>query len=169
MCPSRSAYFLAFVPLGPFCWLQLHQTRDTLRTVAWITPRGPIGASRTILSYLAPAIGKNWAALAGAGFVAFQPLYRPKGPSVALIHMIGGAAIAATLLVLVINSRHPLTVERYFSFLVIEVIVIFALIIVPLLLAQPRLAALVTANAAIYVAVDAVAMAGRAVGNWMPT
>lgn len=150
---------LAFIPLGLFSWLQLHQTPDVLSRVAWITPRDPISASLKILNYLAPAIGENWVALAVAGFVAFQPLYRPKGPSAALIRMIGGAAIAATVLVLIINSRHPLTVERYFSFVAVEVIVILALTVVPLLLAQPRLAALVTANAAIYVAVGAVAMA----------
>lgn len=150
--------FLAFVPLGLFSWLQFHQTRDVLRSVGWITPRSPISAFLKIVGFLAPAIGENWAALAVAGFAAFQPLYRPKGPSAALIRMIGGAAIAATVLVLIINSRHALTVERYFTFVAVEFIVILALTIVPLLLAKPRLAALVIANAAIYVAISAVSM-----------
>ncbi len=151
--------FLALIPLGLFTWLQARQMNHVLHAVAWITPRGPLNACATMISHIIPALGENWVAFGIAGFAVFQPLHRPAGAVAALIRLIGGAAFMATCLALVINSHSPLIVDRYFSFFTVEIMVILAFTIVPVLVARPKLAALVIANAAVYVIFSVMAVA----------
>lgn len=75
---------------------------------------------------------------------------RPRDLSASLICLIVGSAIVVTVGALSLNDRFLLIVERYFTFLTVEVIFIVTLALVPVLIDQPWLSALVTANAAIY-------------------
>jgi len=140
---------VAMIALGLFTWLQLHQF--DLTDMRWIPPQGPVSALELILSNLMLAVGNNWGAICVAGAVVFLPHYRPHAPAVSLIGLIAGAAFVATFFVLIINQHAPLIVERYFTFLAVEVIVILSLAIAPVLSIQPWLAALVTASAALFV------------------
>jgi hypothetical protein len=141
----------AAVPLLWFTWLQQHQVHSVLREVSWITARGPLNAVYTILSHLMPAIGENYAAVLVAGVALLRPAVRPRALPGPWLRLVAGATLAATGVILVINHFAPLIVDRYFSFLAVEVMVMMALVLAPVFAARPRLAALVGANAAVYV------------------
>ena len=142
---------LAMVPMGGFyIVLHAHQLQSVAGRMSWVTPRGPLDALWTIASHLIPGLGENWVALLIAVGLLVRPVYRPRGLPVGLIRLIGGAAGASLLIALIINSRAPLVVDRYFSFLAVEVIFLLGLSVVPVLLEYPRLAALATANGFLY-------------------
>jgi len=103
-----------------------------------------------ILRYLFADLGKNGVAFLAACVIPFLPRWRPHDLSASLIRPIAGAAAVATVSALIVNYRSPLVVDRYFTFLAVELMVIITLIIVPALTAQPKLATLVTANAAVF-------------------
>jgi len=134
-----------------FTWLQLRQFSAVMLAVSWIEPLGPLSALRMILLNFVPSLGSNWAALLTVGLIAVVPSYRPRGPTSSLVWVIACAAIGASALVLMINQRYPLAVDYYFSFLAVEAIVVIALLITPVWTTKPWIAALIAANAGLYI------------------
>jgi len=147
---------LSAVPLGFSTWLQLHHSHDLTGLVAWIKPLGTLTALRSVVGYLPPDLAQNWVAILAAPAAILLPRYRPRDERAALIRLIALAAALATAAILVINRYLPLTVDRYFTFLAVEVGCVIVLALEPLLRAKPWLAGLVFLVSAIYLGASGV-------------
>jgi hypothetical protein len=150
---------LALILLALFTAMQMHEWRDIQVHMSWIKPLAPLAAFYRILAHLADNMGHNWAAIIAACSIAFPPSGRPSAATASLIRLIAGAGFVATIIVLIVNAHAPLVVGRYFTFLTVELTIIIALTIAPVVFVRPMLAALVLANAGIYLLGSCVTLA----------
>jgi len=147
---------LSAIPLVVSTWLQLHQSHHLAGLVAWIRPLGTFTALWWVAGYLPPDLAQNWIAILAAVAALMLTAYRPRGDTAALASLLAFAAAVATAAILVINRYLPLTVDRYFTFLAVEIACIMVLVVEPMLRAKPWLAGLIFLTSAIYLGASSV-------------
>ena len=140
---------VSLAPIGVFTLAQLSHATEVVGLVDWIAKRGPLAALAEIAAAIPPALGQNWIAMA-TFVVAWSLPTRPTGARRQTAMIIALACAAATLAMLVINAIHPIVVQRYFSFAIVETAALIALSIEPAIARRPWVGVLVVANGLVF-------------------
>ncbi len=155
---------LSTLPLALFSVEQLRQPDVVISRISYIEPSSAIIASYKILTFLPPALSHNWIAIFAAVSIVLFPV-RQNAETRALLYIFAGAAIVATVAVLVINERVPIVVARYFTFLSVEVGCMLALALAPLMRCSRWLAVLVLVNSTLFLITFGVGQAHKKMWN----